>query len=304
MKVCNVTLNKERCVLDIEYILDNPLDLTFIVSDFEIDCAYYMWDVVMSKGSSIWIAPLAPQLTAVVNHSEKFSGFKCKIYHKQRLLQVVNLPYSEQARMSIFSSGERDITGPSYLDFFHGTLCKNMDLFGTVVDAGANVGFFTSYALYNGANKVYSIEPDSNAFYHLQKNFINIPEVTLINKALTTDCLGTIFYHADNSVASSQQNIGNATIPSFVETIDIESILRIEDTINMLKLDVEGSEVNILNSLSDVCFNKINQMFVEFHGYHGVKSNDIINRLQSFGFNTEYRNSNEHDLNGFIYAKK
>jgi FkbM family methyltransferase len=305
MKVCNVTLNKERCILDIEYVLDNPLELTFIVSDFEMDCTYYIWDAgVLAKGNIVWIAPFGEHFTEVVNKSKNFSGLRCKIYHKQRLLQVVNLPYSDKFRMSMFSSSERDITGPSYMDFFHWSLCNDMDLSGTVIDAGANIGFFTLYALRNGAKKIYSIEPDVNAFFHLQKNFINVLEVTLINKALTTDCLGTIFYHADDTVASSQQNFGNNTIASFVETIDIESILRVEDTINMLKLDVEGSEVNILNSLPDVCFNKINQIFVEFHGFHGVNPKDIISRLESVGYQTEYRNCNENDIAGFIYAKK
>lgn len=305
MKVCNITLDKERCILDIEYVLDTPLELTFVVSDFEIDCTYYIWNPgVVTRGIAMWIAPFPDRFIDVVNKSKNFSGFRCKIYHKQRLLQVVNLPYSDKSRMSMFSSSERDITSPAYLDFFHGSLCTGMDLSGTVVDAGANVGFFTLYALRNGAKKIYSIEPDTNAFFHLQKNFINVSEVTLLNKALTTDCLGTVFYHAEDSVASSQQNFGNSTIASIVETIDVESILRVEDTINMLKLDVEGSEVNVLNSLPDVCFNKINQIFVEFHGFHGVNSKDVISRLQSVGYHTEYRNSSEYDLAGFIYAKK
>lgn len=304
MKICNVTLNKEQCLFDIQYIADISLELTFVISDYEMDCTYYIMEASMSKNDSAWIVPLGPSHVHTVTTSKNFSGFKCKIYNKERLLQVVNLPYSDRARMTLFSSNERDFISASYIDFFHGTLCKDMNFTGAVVDAGANIGFFTLYALNNGANKIYSIEPDDNAFFHLQKNFINNPKVILINKALTTDCLGTIFYHASNSVASSQQNIGNATIASFVETIDIESVLRVEDTINMLKLDIEGSELAVLNNLPNHYFNRINQIFVEFHGYHGISPRDVISRLQSVGFNTEYRNSTENDIAGFIYASK
>lgn len=301
MKVANVSLNKESGIIDVVYTHSSPLTLNFVVSDLEMDCTYYTWEVELTTNSSVWISPLSPELRTVVKQSKTFSGFCLKIYHNHRLLQTEYLPYNSNRfhKLHQFHTSEYDEVGASYIDFFHGGLCEGIDTTGVVVDAGANVGFFTLYAEINGAKRIYSIEPDAFPFFYLNKNFYNKPTVITINKALSTDCNGTEFFHVlGGSVASSQYKVTDDSVVGFVETIDMNTICSIESNINLVKMDVEGSEFAILKSLSSKNFRKINQFFVEFHS----NPSELYTIFQAHGFKTECKRTNETNTAGFIYA--
>lgn len=301
MKVCDISFDKNRFVFDVVYFAKNTTNITFVITDLNIDCPYYTWDTTLTHNSSIWISPLHPSLISVAKSNTNFPGFRCKVYVGKRLVQVEEFPFGKiHNQIPTFVTNDFDIVGPSYLDFFYGTLCDNMDFTGTVIDAGANVGFYTLYALQNGANRVYSIEPDVYPFSYLQKNFSNNQKVTLINKALTSDCLGTDFFYYDSSVASSAINEAEPLVRGNVESISLDTILTIEPYVNLVKLDIEGSEFEVLERLNDRQFEKVNQWFIEFH----KKSSSIVTRLNNLGYKTEYRNSDITSDVGFIYATR
>ena len=301
MKVCDISFDKNRFVFDIVYTAKNTTDITFVITDLDIDCPYYTWDTTLAHNSSIWISPLHPSLISVARSNETFPGFRCKAYVGRRLVQVDEFPFTKNHNQTpVFVTNDFDIVGPSYLDFFYGTLCDNMDFTGTVIDAGANVGFFTLYALQNNADKIYSIEPDVYPFTYLQKNFSTNPKVSVINKALTSDCLGTSFFYYDSSVASSAVSETEPLVRGEVESLSLDTLLAIESHINLIKLDIEGSEFEVLERLNDRQFDKVNQWFIEFH----KKSDSIVKRLRDRGYKTEYRNSDSTSDVGFIYATR
>jgi len=67
----------------------------------------------------------------------------------------------------------------------YGNIAKDV----TCVDIGANIGMFTLYALFNGAKKVISIEPNTAAFLVLKKNLEEndlLKKVVLYNKAISS----------------------------------------------------------------------------------------------------------------------
>jgi hypothetical protein len=84
----------------------------------------------------------------------------------------------------------------------------------------------------------------------------------------------------------------------FVESITVPAIIMIEKEINLLKLDIEGAEVEVIEQLVD--FKNINQFFIEFHN----DPKPIENKLVLNGYSVEFRHSNENSLSGFIYAKR
>jgi FkbM family methyltransferase len=302
MKICDVTLNKEKLILDVACIATVPLDVTFVISDLKLDCTYYIWDVNLSPSSSVWISPLPNNLIAAVKNSDTFTGFRCKIYHNKKLIQCDELPYNGPVNMDTvpFISTEFDVVGHSYLDFFHSDLCNDIDLTGTVVDAGANVGFFTLLALQNGASKVYSIEPDVSAFFCLQKNFRRNPSVVLIQKALSAVKGTTEFYYAESNVANSMIKPTTVYMSDVVNTIDLQTIFDIESYINLIKLDIEGSEFEVIQTLPRELYDRVNQFFIEFHG----SPTPIERHLKDIGYLVEYRHSSPTDTAGFIYAKR
>jgi len=301
MKLCNITFNKEKLILDILYTAPEPKDLTFVITDLNMDCPYYIWDVNLSNGSAVWISPLPGSLISVVKSGNSFSGFRCKVYHNRKLIQYEEFPYSTYVRNTTtpFISTEFDVVGHSYLDFFHSDLCEGIDFTGTVVDAGANVGFFTLLALQNKANRIYSIEPDDSAFFCLERNFETNPSVILIQKALTNVCGTTEFFYTESNVANSEIRPASPHMTGIVDTINLQTIFNIERYINLIKLDIEGGEFKVLGGVSIEEYNRVNQFFIEFHGI----PTPIEHRLTEVGFSVEYRRSSRDNTAGFIYAK-
>jgi FkbM family methyltransferase len=286
--------------------IEDTIEGTIVVTDLYLDCVYYTWNINLNKDFNGWCVPFTEKLKNIVLNNNTFAGFNVKFYDlNKRLLQSEKVYLNKVAPLinTYFYSPPHDITGPSYIDFFYGDLCKGIDTSGVVVDAGANVGFFTLYAKENGAKRIYSIEPDPMPFYYLDKNFQKDPSVILINKAMNnvSDFL-KFDISLDGSVGSTistNSKIENK-LSIIVEAITVDNIVAIENEINLLKLDIEGSEFDVIDHMNDDCFNKINQMFIEFH----YNSKTIADKLIAKGYQLEYRHSDENSTVGFIYAKK
>jgi FkbM family methyltransferase len=302
MKPFNVILNKSDYVIYINYLNNAPIKANVVISDIKTNITYYKFYWDFGDAPSMWSTALSGALIDIIKFNPKFQGFIVKIYIDEKLVQVEYLKTtSDLITYENFINDENDCIGNSYVDFFYGTLCNNINFSNIVVDAGANYGFFTMLAKENKASRIYAIEPDMRAFFYLDRNFNNDSSIIMINKALSKDCNGIEFYYCkETTVANTQYPLNDDYIKSYVETVDIKSILSIEKEINLVKLDVEGSEYEILDNLSSNEFDSINQFFIEFH--NGVKS--IPKILLENKFNIEYRNCTEADLVGFIFAYK
>jgi FkbM family methyltransferase len=305
--VLKIHFDKKSRSFTFESITDSKFLGSIVVSDAYLDCAYYTWESVeFSRDFKGWIAPLSEKLMKVVLKSDTYPGFTFKVYGpNRRLLQLENfyLNNTEPIIKSPFITPSHDMVGPSYVDFFYSDLCKGIDFSGVVIDAGANVGFFTLLASHKGAKRIYSIEPDPEPFHCLYKNFINQPNVICINKALHDKielalfdlCLGS---SVASTISTYNTQFEKHTIS--VETITISSILQVEDKINLLKLDIEGAEYSVLKNLSSYYYKNIDQFFIEFHG----DPKYIFEKLVKEGYEVEYRDSDENSTAGFIYGKR
>jgi FkbM family methyltransferase len=306
MKLVNISFDKENCVIYVDSNIEDKIKGTIVITDLYLDCVYYAWDMMLNKDFNGWYVPFTERLKNIVLNTNTFAGFNVKFYDvNKRLLQSEKVYLNKVPPLvnTHFYSPTHDITGPSYIDFFYGDLCDGIDTTGVVVDAGANVGFFTLYAKEKGAKRVYSIEPDPMPFYYLEKNFEKDPSIILVNKAMNDVCDSLKFdISLDGSVGSTSSihsKIENK-LSIIVQVITIDNIVAIENEINLLKLDIEGSEFAVIDHMTDDCFNKINQMFIEFH----YNPKPITDKLISKGYQVEYRHSDENSTVGFIYAKK
>jgi len=102
----------------------------------------------------------------------------------------------------------------------------------------------------------------------------------------------TIFNYFDYKV----HNLKSITIKKIIEENDI-------DYIDILKIDIEGTEYQILENIQEEVLNKVGQITVEFHDFIDptlkVKTIEIINRIESFGFKRisnpiQYKFNSEH----------
>lgn len=323
MVILNSYLNPTNGVIDLWCDQDINMDVTVIVSDVYLDCVYHAFDAQIQNGSSVWVTPLSDRLTSMVLNNPEFAGYMVKVLDRQsrRLLQSTKL-FLHRVEPKIkqhFHTPLMDITGPSYVDFFYGDLCQGIDCSGVVVDAGANVGFFTLYAKTQGAKRVYAIDPDPMPFYYLDRNFGMDENIIPINKAFYVpghpsvsfdvaiyDSVGsTLTKNNDRSFATDHNyfHTFDAKITTDVQVITVSDLLKIEDRINLLKLDIEGAEFEVMESILPREWKRIDRLFIEYHG----RPEPIEQRLLIEGYKVEYRHRNDQWISGsigFIYATR
>lgn len=144
------------------------------------------------------------------------------------------------------------------------------------VDCGANVGRYTALLARNGA-QVHAFEPDPVAFQALRHALGDRPNVTLHQAAVGAEAGQVTLYRAaafaddpiEHSVSSSVfADKGNVDAAAAVEVrqIDLARFLEQFPRTAMLKLDIEGAEVPVLERLlAKGLLDRIDCVMVETH---------------------------------------
>jgi len=323
MEILEIYLNRTTGKIDLICSRDINIQCTLVISDVYLDCSYYSFDIDVHRGFAMWVSPFTQKLNATVLDSSDFAGYNVKILDKKngRIIQSKKL-FLKDVPPKIkfpFYTPTVDITGPSYVDFFYGDLCEGIDCSGVVVDAGANVGFFTLYALENGAKRIYSIEPDPMPFFYLERNFEHNPGIIPINKAFYVpsdnplsfdiaiyDSVGSTLTQNNNAEWGKDKNYHHTfdnKLTTEVEAISIQDILKTEKSIDLLKLDIEGAEFDVIEQLESEYWSRIKRLFIEYHG----RPEPLESKLVEHGYQIEYRHRNDQWVSGsigFIYAKR
>jgi len=142
-----------------------------------------------------------------------------------------------------------------------------------VIDIGANIGFFTLYLNQRAPGiTVHCFEPASPTFERLRTNvWLNRLEsrTRLHRYAVSGDNGIAYLAHHQHSVERSLlRESGDAALAEEVESLTLARALSVcgVDHVDMLKIDIEGAEVElILNSKPDT-WRQIERVVLEFHG--------------------------------------
>ena len=137
-----------------------------------------------------------------------------------------------------------------------------------VVDVGANIGIFSHWAFEQGASQVYSIEPESKNVICLAHNAPKAKhfEMGLSNETTTKDLYidGVIGGH---SIVTPRANHPTQTgTTTLVKTMTLRDFMDAQNIsqIDFLKVDTEGSEIDILFDLQKLA-PRISKVVLEFH---------------------------------------
>lgn len=138
----------------------------------------------------------------------------------------------------------------------------------TVVDVGTNVGYFTVLLgmLVGDDGKVYGFEANHEVFATLKENLaINwiSHRVTLHNKAVYSENT-TISFHVseifqgDSSilVRPDRENISDSIKTMDIEAVTLNEVLADVESIDLLKIDIEGGEYHAFLGMSKLLENK------------------------------------------------
>ncbi|MEI6187340.1 MAG: amino acid adenylation domain-containing protein [Alphaproteobacteria bacterium] len=210
-----------------------------------------------------------------------------------------------------------------------------------IVDAGANIGMFTVYAgVYYKNVKIYAFEPIPPIFHILTKNI----EAYDLNAECIESALGSkngienFTYYPNASVLSGKyanadeegktikryllnQDNDDVTSHQIEELLDTrlqQEVFKCQvttlskfmkqhkiDSIGLLKIDTEKSELEILDGIESADWAKIRQIIVEVHDSLG-SLDYICNFLKSLGYCVSYKQQEDlQNTNLFtVYASR
>lgn len=149
-------------------------------------------------------------------------------------------------RYYLVNSPNSDINGENWIVDNLAPQCS------TVFDVGANKGEWTSYFITKGSAKKFILfEPSLTTYQFLVDKFKNVPEVTIVNKAVS-DTEGESFFFEEpdfgetSSLISSFSNDSSKKTLVKISTVDAAAEELGIEKIDYLKIDVEGFDLHVI----------------------------------------------------------
>lgn len=277
----------------------------------------YYCHVDMTKDSGWHIIPNGDRNFKTETY---FSEFLIEFYDNNkkfvcsRTLKVRDLDYTPILFNKKFSPF--DCLYINYKQMFYDNIYAHCDLdnLNTTIDIGANVGLFSLYMLkIRNCKKVYAIEPTKKAFDQLSQSLNDETSARIHKLAVHNFCgKSKIKSVEDNSTISgfvddvhpythhnmNEEEVDVITLSQFINDQNLNHI-------DLIKIDIEGVEYDVINSLSDSDLLKSDRYLIEYHWAKTKNIKPMIERFKFLGYsilNTEDPNF-DNDV-GFFYASK
>ena len=155
-----------------------------------------------------------------------------------------------------------------------------------IIDGGANIGLASIYFKFlYPKSEIVAFEPDPTIFNILKSNIeaYQFNGVKLIPKGLWSED-SIISFKSEGADAGLITNLDEkATTTTSVDVISLKPYLN--KTVDFLKLDIEGSETEVLKDIEEN-LSLVDRIFVEYHSFVGQKQtlNEIIEILTKAKF--------------------
>jgi hypothetical protein len=105
--------------------------------------------------------------------------------------------------------------------------------------------------------------------------------VEVINKAAWIDNNGVTF-NVDNADGGSVYGEGNKIT---VDSVRLRDLIASEEHIDLIKMNIEGSELDVIPDCDDVLY-KVKNLYIEYHSFTKLeqKLDNILHTLKKNGF--------------------
>ena len=174
----------------------------------------------------------------------------------------------------------------------------------TVVDIGANIGVFCTYLEYTAPGVlVRAFEPHPATFESLTRNLAanRLADRVTANRVAVGREAGVVRFTGLTGLASGHEAaaVGGSGEP--VECIPLAATLDGVETVDLLKVDTEGAEVDILEPAPTDLRDQVARVVVEYHDL--AKRDRVLQALEARGYRCQVEPTRgfEHHL-GFVYG--
>jgi FkbM family methyltransferase len=158
--------------------------------------------------------------------------------------------------------------------------------YDVLVDIGANKGDYTEFFINitDDKSRVYSVELHPDTFNTLVNKFSHNKNVILHNNAICDKNELIDFYSGvdsfTNNIIGHDMNYKPNNKIGKIQGITIDELLKNENNIKLIKVDVEGAELSVLKGMIKT-FKKIEYLLIECHlDEHWNEIKDIL--LENF----------------------
>lgn len=168
----------------------------------------------------------------------------------------------------------------------------------TIVDVGANIGL-TSYYFKDRAKRVIAVEPSAQhrACIEAMIKQNNIKNIEIYPYALSSENGTAKFYHNDNTTMFSlKSEVNKKDDFEEVQTVTMDKLLSDLniDRVDLMKLDVEGSESEIISSEGfKKSVDKLPVILGEWHTWSAMGANLFRTTLMDLGYEFNWLNKTE-----------
>nr|AIF11047.1 methyltransferase, FkbM family protein [uncultured marine thaumarchaeote KM3_48_E01] len=177
----------------------------------------------------------------------------------------------------------------------------------TIIDVGGHIGLFMLFCeQFCHKGKIYCFEPELNNYRIFSDNvkLNNLENIHSFNMAISKQDGNVPLYLNDDSSGHSIFLKNSNSIQ--VESITLQKVFELNNIkkCNLLKLDCEGSEYEIINSLPDSYFSMIDKIIIEYHFAKKYPKllTELIKKLELMSFSINMKKLDD-DM-GLIFAIK
>jgi FkbM family methyltransferase len=166
----------------------------------------------------------------------------------------------------------------------------------TIIDGGANIGLTSVYfASKYPAAKIVSAEPEKENFSLLRKNAQPYPNIIPLNTGIWSRRTSiSIKDTGQGNNAFVVEEVAEAT-PGSLTALSIEDILQQQQwkTVDILKLDIEGSEKKVFEANCEGWLPRVKILIVELHdSMQNGCSETVFRALSQYNFSKEVQGEN------------
>ena len=170
----------------------------------------------------------------------------------------------------------------------------------TIFDLGANIGLASVYfAGRYSKSRIIAVEPNKGNFHLLQRNMMALPDAVAVGMAVWSSdailklrsvntlgqALGEWGYQTEAVAADEQGDVAATSIPSLMRRYGVQ-------TIDLLKVDIEGAELEVFGGDTDAWLPFVRCVVIETHERFRAGSDQIVTRKLLPDFDEQGRSGN------------